>query len=245
MPKKQIVGSILIIIVLSFICMVIYDRFKIEKEIQLAVSENQNCHGNLDLYYTDSNQNHYYLYCLNHMIVDFGDRTLELNKALEAKQINMDFVFSNLKKKDTFDDGGSVIYRNSDFALLQCNTLEGNHDTYFGPSNMQYREGFCKENAYTCSFIRTYLVLDVSDSNDDNFIYLTLREFQGEEVVTVKVNRELNSEIIEDSYYEFQFASTGKSIETDINTIFNSNQLLAITLTDKMGTNQINENSCK
>ena len=156
----------------------------------------------------------------------------------------MDFVFSNLKKENTFDDG-SIIYRNNNFSLLQCHTSDGNRDYYFGPSNMKYREGFCKENPYTCSFIRTYLVLDVSESNDHDFIYLTLREFQGEEVVTVKVNRDLNPEIMEDSYYEFQFASTGKSIETDINTIFNSNQLLSITLTEKTGSNQINENSCK
>lgn len=245
MPKKQILGSVLILVILSFVCMFIYDKFKIEKEIKLVVSEKENCHGNLDLYYTDTDGKHYYLYCLDGITVDYGDRTLELNKALEAKQISMDFVFSKLKKKDSFDDVGSIISRNPDFSLLQCHTTEENKDYYFGPSNMDYREGFCKEEAYTCSFTRTYLVLDVSDSNDSEFIYLTLREFQGEEVVTVRVNRNLIEEISEDTYYEFQFGSTGKSEETDIKNIFDSNLLLSIMETDKVGLEQINENVCK
>lgn len=225
--------------------MVIYDKFKTEKEIKLVISEKENCHGNLDLYYTDTDGNHYYLYCLDGITVDYGDRTLELNKALEAKQISMDFVSFTLKKKDSFDDGSSIIYRNSNFSLLQCHTIEENKDYYFGPSNMDYREGFCKEEAYTCSFTRTYLVLDVSDSNDSEFIYLTLREYQGEEVVTVKVDRYLNEEILEDYYYEFQFGSTGKSKEIDIKNIFDSNILLSITSTDKVGLEQMNENVCK
>ena len=110
---------------------------------------------------------------------------------------------------------------------------------------MEYREGFCEDMPYTCSFTRTYLILDTSDSNDGNYIYLTLREFQDEEVVTVKVDRDLVSEIVEDTYYEFKFGSVGKSDNTDIKTIFESNLLLMITATEKTELEQINESVCK
>ena len=248
MPKKQIFGSIIVLILLCFICMYIYDNFKVINTTKLIVNKKENCIGNLDLYYTDSKGNNYYLYCLDSLIVDYGDRTLELNKALDRKQIGMDFVYEEVKKDGdviTYKDGGSLKYSNSNFSLLSCETLDGNNDYYFGPSDMEYREGFCKEFPYTCSFTRTYLVLDISDSNDYEFIYLTLREFQEEEVVTVKVKRELASFIIEDNNYEFKFVSTGKSSNVDIKSLFESNTLLSINPTDKIGLEQINENVCK
>jgi len=248
MPKKQIFGSIIIIVLLSFICMYIYDNYKVEKETKLVIDKKNNCIGNLDLYYTDSKGNNYYLYCLDKIIVDYGDRILDLDKALDRKQITMDFVYEQVKKNgsvDSYLDSESLKYSNNDFSLLMCKTSFGNNDYYFGPSNMQYMEGFCKDDPYTCSFVRTYLVLDMSESNDNEFTYLTLREFQDEEVVTIKVIKELIPEIIEDNYYEFMFGSLGKSKETDIKTIFESNLLLSITPTDKEGLEQKNESVCK
>ena len=217
MPKKQLFLSILILVILCLICMFIYNHYKVEKEIQLVISEKEACQGNLDLYYTDSSGNRYYLYCLDNIKVDYQDRILELNKALEAKQVTMDFVTSQLKKDSTSKE--VTIMRNSSFSLLQCHTEEGNHDYYFGPSNMEQREGFCKEEPYSCSFVKNYLVLDVSESNDFQYRYLTLREYQGEEVVTVKVKREFIEEIEEDHYYAFQFGATGKSLEEDIQSL--------------------------
>lgn len=248
MPKKQIFGSIIILVLLCFICMYIYDNFKVVNVTKLVINENDDCIGNLDLYYTDSDNNNYYLYCLDSLIVDYGDRTLELNKALERKQIDMDFIFEEVKKDGnviTYKDGGSLKYSNNNFSILSCQTVDGNNDYYFGTSDMEYREGFCREVPYTCSFTRTYLVLDISDSNDEAYIYLTLREFQEEEVVTVKVKKELSSVIIEDNNYEFTFASTGKSSDVDIKSLFESNTLLSINATDKIGFDQMNENVCK
>lgn len=248
MPKKQILGSIIVLVLLSFVCMYIYEHYKVVNETKLVINEKENCIGNLDLYYTDKEGNNYYLYCLDSVIVDYGDRTLDLNKALDRKQIDMDFVYEQVKedsKINSYDDGGSLRYSNSNFSLLSCKTTSGNNDYYFGPSDMEYREGFCEDKPYTCSFTRTYLVLDTSDSNDEKYIYLTLREYQEEEVVTVKVEKELISSIIEDTYYEFKFGSTGKSDKTDIKTIFESNLLLEILSTDKVETEQINEKVCK
>lgn len=248
MPKKQLFGSILVLILLSFICMYIYDNYKVVNVTKLTVDEKNKCIGNLELYYTDSKGRNYYLYCLDKLTVDYGDRKLELNDALDRKQITMDFVYEQVKengKTNSYYDGGSIKYSNDSFSLLACKTISGNNDYYFGPSNMEYREGFCEEIPYTCSFTRTYLVLDISDSNDEAYVYLTLREFQAEEVVTVKVKRSLASVIVEDNNYEFKFASTGKSSDVDIKSLFESNTLLSINSTDRVGLDQINEDVCK
>lgn len=248
MPKKQILGSIIVLILLSFVCTYIYDNYKVVKETKLVINEKKNCIGNLDLYYTDKDGNNYYLYCLDSIAIDYGDRILDLDKALTINEIGMDFIYDEVKKNGetiTYKDGGSLKYSNNNFSLLSCQTVDGNNDYYFGPSNMEYREGFCMEKPYTCSFTRTYLILDTSDSNDEKYMYLTLREYQEEEVVTVKVEKELISNIIEDTYYEFKFASIGKSKNTDIEKLFKSNRLLSVNPTDKIGLDQINENICK
>ena len=247
MTKKQMLGSIIILVILSFICMFIYDQFKDEqkeRKTQLLVEQGDK---ELTLYYTDLENRNYYLYGLNEIIVDYGDHTLELNKALEAKQISMNEVISLIgnENEQSYWDGGSIKINNEDLSLLQCHTLDGNQDYYFGPSDMEYKSGFCEADPYICSFIRTYLVLDISDSNDEQYVYLTLRAFQDEEVVTVKVEKNLTNEIVEDYYYEFQFAYLGKEDKEDIQSIFENNRLLTIVATDKQGLEQINESICE
>lgn len=233
---------------LCFICIYIYDNYKVVNVTKLLIEETKNCDGSLDLYYTDNNKNNYYLYCLNKMTIDYGDRKLELNDALERKQIDINFVLNEAKKDSTiinYKDGGSLKYSNNNFSLLSCKTVDGNNDYYFGPSTMEYKEGFCKQVPYICSFIRTYLVVDITDSDDKDFTNITLKEFQKEEMVTIKIKSELASNIIKDSNYEFTFLSTGKSNKLDIKDLFESNKLLSINPTTKIGLDQINENICK
>lgn len=248
MPKRQIFGSLIILVVLSFICMMIYDEFKDvknERETKLIVEKGN---SGLKLYYIDSTNRNYYLYGLDKITVDYGDRKLELNKALEARQITIAEIVSLIGNKNELPywDGGSVKINNDNLALLQCHTPSGNLDYYFGPSDMEYKPGFCEDEPYICLFTKTYLVLDVSDSNDDNYIYLTLKMFQGEEVVTVKVKKNLiGNSILEDQYYEFQFASKGNSSNENIEAIFDSHELISITVTEKEGFEQINESVCE
>lgn len=246
MPKKQIFGSIIILIVLSLICMFIYDEFKDEKNNHQKKLIVEKGGSKLSLYYTDKNH-HYYVYGLRKIMVDYGDHDLELDKALEAKQITIDEVIHLIgnDNKLSYGDGGSIKINNQDISLLQCHTTNGNRDYYFGPSNMVKKEGFCQEEAYICTFTKTYLVRDITESNDSKYIYLTLRAFQDEEVFTVKVKKSLNSEIEEGKSYEFTFASIGNSKKEDIESIFTNHKLLSIIATDKEGLEQVNESVCE
>lgn len=90
------------------------------------------------------------------------------------------------------------------------------------------------------SFIRTYNILNVSESNDNNFIYLTIRQFQDEEVQTVKVEKKLCPNIAEGKNYEFTIKPNYR-VEDSILSIFSNSTILEIKETDKTGLEQIQE----
>lgn len=89
------------------------------------------------------------------------------------------------------------------------------------------------------SFIRTYNILNVSKSNDNNYIYLTIRQFQ-EEVQTVKVEKQLCPNIVEGKNYEFTIKPNDR-VEDNILSIFSNSTILEIKETDKVGLEQIQE----
>lgn len=90
------------------------------------------------------------------------------------------------------------------------------------------------------SFIRTYKVLNIEDSNDKNYIYLTIRQFQGEEVQTVKVERKLCPNIVVGKNYEFTLKPNYR-LEDNILSIFNNSTILSIKETNKTGLEQIQD----
>ena len=227
--------------------MFIYDEFKDRKDDRQTKLINEVGREQLSLFYTDKDNNNYYLYGLNKITVDYRDRTLELNKALEAKQISINDIYNIIGEdnKVIYKDGGSIKINNKDLSLIQCHTTNGNNDYYFGLSNMEYREGFCKDDPYICSFTKTYLILDIRDSNDNKYVYVTVRAFQDEEVVTAKVEKYLLKDAVEDKYYEFTFGSVGKSKNETAKAIFENNKLINVVETDKVGLEQINDKICK
>ena len=117
MPKKQIIGNIIMIIILSLICMYIYDNYHVEKETNLIVETGNN--NKTVVNYLNTKKNDYYLYNIDNIIVDYPDRTLELNRALEMKQITMKEVLEYLEEKVNMNDGNTILYQNADFSLLQ------------------------------------------------------------------------------------------------------------------------------
>ncbi len=90
------------------------------------------------------------------------------------------------------------------------------------------------------TFIRTYEILNVAESNDTDYMYLTIRQFQGEEVQTIKVEKALCPEIEEGKSYEFTLKQNRKP-EDNILSIFNNSSIVSIKETDKIGLEQIQE----
>ena len=96
-----------------------------------------------------------------------------------------------------------------------------------------------KEEYTTSTFTRTYAVLGVNGSNAEEYLYLTVRQYQEEEIETVRVLKSLNPTIEPNKPYEFNF--TCSTPERDIKSLFNNCQVNTIKLTDKYGTAQIQE----
>ena len=98
------------------------------------------------------------------------------------------------------------------------------------------------ENDYiNKTFTKTYNINHIAPSNNFDYIYITIRIFQDEEIETVKVRRELFEDAEVGDNYEIKFKVTGNELEDNIKSIFNNCEIVSANKTDKTGLEQINE----
>jgi len=92
-------------------------------------------------------------------------------------------------------------------------------------------------------FTRTYNVISVEESNTYEYLYLTVKQFQFEEIETIRVLRSIAKNVIEGKNYEFTFEYSGEDYinENDIEEIFDECKIQEINYTDKIGLDQIQE----
>lgn len=91
------------------------------------------------------------------------------------------------------------------------------------------------------SFTRTYQVLNIAKSDDQNYLYLTIKRFQIDKVETVKVERNIANMVEVNKYYEFSFENASNEIEDNIKSIFENATLKDIIETDKTGLQQVQD----
>lgn len=223
MPKKQIVGTILILIALSFICIYIYKNYKVESTTKLLANKNGECKNELVEYYKTDKET-YYLYCLNDVIVDYTDRTLELNKAMAARQMDKENLLKLVSKKYSLSDGKINYYQSDEIGILEC-IFDGKTNYIIG-NNIEYKEGMCNDFPYLSIFKKTYTVLDVSNSKTQDMLYLTLKDILTDEVATISIDNEYV--FIEDTDYEFEFGKYKDVVGTSIKETFDENVLLNV-----------------
>ena len=105
-------------------------------------------------------------------------------------------------------------------------------------------------NHTSCDFVRTYFIYTIIDREEDNeseesdTLYVVLNEFQSENLVTVPISRNLLNDVTEGYYYEFTFNTYQSYIDTNIETVFEENEVVSIKKTDKPIDEQIHEDSC-
>lgn len=99
-----------------------------------------------------------------------------------------------------------------------------------------YLDSFNIEYKY---FIRTYHILNIADSNDGEHLYLTIRQYQAEEIETIKVSKKLTNNIKENKPYEFTFQYKDKDFDdNNIKSILKNATIISIVETDKLGMEQ-------
>lgn len=201
------------------------------------------------LYYSMKDKN-VYLYCLNSIKVHDGNNLLELKNYLSNHSNELDEIIKEMKIVGEYEDGGSILYQDdgklseNGFAMLKCSTIEGSKDIYIGPKNMKFENRFCQAEENPIkeqkTFRRTYHVSNVTQSNEEGYLSITVGIFQEEEEATVKVSSKLLPTIQANKDYEFQFGYI-EPVEDTIDSIFKNTTLLSIRETDKVGLEQIQE----
>lgn len=91
------------------------------------------------------------------------------------------------------------------------------------------------KNDYKCVGSQTYTVMEIYDSEDNNYMYVTLKKDYN--IKTVKVSKVIASLINVDKKYEFVFKSNDSN--NDMDYIFNNSEIINVIETDK-DTNIIN-----
>lgn len=158
-------------------------------------------------------------YYLNFNVSDFVWNKDTLNEFIEQLKEKKIYI-------DHFEIEKNVYISSKNKEIMEQNKLEINK------SNVLYE------------FMQTYNVVNIEESNDYNYLYLTIRQFQDEEIATVRVPRNLANEVKENNNYEFTFQYEYPKVELKngtINEIFEKCNLISIKYTDKVGMGQTQE----
>ena len=91
------------------------------------------------------------------------------------------------------------------------------------------------------TFIRTFHIYHIIDNNQNDYVFVTIGGYQGEEVDTVRISRDLVSSLELNKNYEFTFKITDDNIHEGIHSIFERSEIVKIEETTKEGKDQINE----
>ena len=146
--------------------------------------------------------------------------------------------------KKVLNNNNGTLYYNSDYKIVKCN-LDNNKNLYVGTNEMAAEDLCVKENEKT-AFKRTYQVLNITDSDNEEYWFLTLKEYQVDEVVTVKVKKEINPNLKEKKSYVFEFEFNGACITDELKWILENTDIVGIKSTDKIGMDAIRDevNTC-
>ena len=100
-----------------------------------------------------------------------------------------------------------------------------------------------KENKTICEYTRTFKILGIYESNDDKYLYVTIRAFQDEDIQTIRIERNI-AEIKEGNYYEFTFKTSKKVDKNSILSLYKNSSIISIEKTDKVGLQQVDKSVC-
>jgi len=95
-----------------------------------------------------------------------------------------------------------------------------------------------------CTVIRTYMIENISNSNDENYTYVTISEFQTEGIFTIKIPKIESEKLKEKESYEFTFKTNEKDIGDTTDNLFNNSEIIKIEHSNKVGLDRTNTYYC-
>lgn len=113
----------------------------------VKITKSEECDNKARLYYAENNRS-IYIYCLDK--IEIGKElpwieTMQLKDYLWTDPNAIDDIITRFTDNNTnsYDDGGTILYKGDEFNLLKCHTLAGNNDIYIGDKTMGYSNNFC------------------------------------------------------------------------------------------------------
>lgn len=238
--------SVLVFLITIFVVMmVVYYKKKYPKidiyNLDVIKSEESKLNEELTLSMLDYKIWFYGIESLE--ISDVKNNYFDLKTALKYNQVSIQDVVNFLEKEYDSErilmyelrDGGTKIYKSNKYEIILCNTIEGNHDIYFGTvdTSKKLNNAYCgKQVNNTCYFTRTYHVKSVGETSDSDFVNITL----GDNTV-VKVSSSFGVTASKD--YEFVF-STYNRFEDSTSNIFKNSTIMEVKETNYI----INQEIC-
>ena len=243
MKKRNVLGVICIgIIVLIIIGSIFYSKNGKNNQESNAVmfqaSKINDCKNTK--VYAEMTDYQIISYCLDNIKINDGSSKDIVNYLSDNNILK---VVDSWNKKVLNNNNGTLYY-NSDYKIVKCN-LDNNKNLYVGTNEMAAEDLCVKENEKT-AFKRTYQVLNITDSDNEEYWFLTLKEYQVDEVVTVKVKKEINPNLKEKKSYVFEFEFNGTCITDELKWILENTDIIGIKSTDKIGMDAIRDevNTC-
>ena len=244
MKKRNVLGFICIgIIVLIIIGSIFYSKNDKNNQESNAVifqaSKINNCKNTK--VYAEMADYQIISYCLDNIKINDGS----------SKDI-VDYLSNNniLKVVDSWNkkvlnNNNGTLYYNSDYKIVKCN-LDNNKNLYVGTDDMTV-DDLCVKNSEKTAFKRTYQILNITDSDNEEYWFLTLKEYQVDEVITVKVKNEINPNLKEKKSYIFELVFNGTCITDELKWILGNTDIVSIKPTDKIGMDATRDevNTCK
>ena len=95
-----------------------------------------------------------------------------------------------------------------------------------------------------CTVIRTYYIDNIGKSNDENYIYITIHEFQVEGTYTVKLPKSISKDLKLNNSYEFTFKVAKEYTNTTTDILFGNGEIINLKYSDKEGLDRISQFYC-
>ena len=244
MKKRNVLGFICVgIIILIIIGSIFYSKNDKNNQESNAVifqaSKINNCKNTKG--YAEMADYQIISYCLDNIKINDGSSKDIVNY---LSNNNILKVVDSWNKKVLNNNNGTLYY-NGDYKIVKCN-LDNNKNLYVGTDDMTV-DDLCVKNSEKTAFKRTYQILNITDSDNEEYWFLTLKEYQVDDVVTVKVKKEINPNLKEKKSYIFEFEFNGTCITDELKWILGNTDIVSIKPTDKIGMDATRDevNTCK
>lgn len=95
-----------------------------------------------------------------------------------------------------------------------------------------------------CEVVKTYFIDNIGESNDENYLYVTMHEFQVEGTYTIKLPKTISDNLEVGSSYEFTFKTTSEYVNGTISELFANSEIINTLYSDKVGLDRTNKYYC-